>query len=83
MKEHPEVSEGDWIKVGNVDCIVQKLYQPDSPFGVGQVLFNRDKPTTHEVDWDGEKWIFPERGDYGGYARPSDPYVWKLKKGRF
>jgi len=46
--------------------------------GVCQGFFNRQKPTTHDVDWDGETWFFPQRQDFGGYARPSDPYVQML-----
>jgi len=66
------------IHVNGVRCIVRLLYAPESMEGVCQVVFNRQKPTTHDVDWDGETWFFPQRQDFGGYARPSDPYVQML-----
>jgi len=82
MRNPPEIKPGDWIVVGKIDCVVTHLYPPNSPFGAGLVVFNKSKPTTHDVSWDGEKWFFPERPDFGGYGRDSDPYVQQLKRGR-
>lgn len=81
-KTHPDLQIMGWIKVGNYDCVVKKILPQDYPGGVCIVVFNKTKPTTHHVGWDGEKWFFPERPDFGGYARESDPCVAKLKRGR-
>lgn len=83
MTEHPPIAPGDWITVTGTDCVVINVFKPASPFGVCKVVFNRAKPTTHDVDWDGTTWIFPQRPDYGGYGRDGDPYVRQLKLGRF
>jgi len=84
-KPHPNIKPGDWIDVAQRECVVSKLYRSDSSSGVCEVVFNPNKPTNCDVDWDGEKWFFPERGDYGGYAdkypRLSE-FVAILKKGR-
>ena len=74
----PNVSAGDWIYVGTVRCVVRMVYKPESTNGVCEVVFNKDKPTTHDVDWDGDKWFFPKRPDFGGYPRQSDPFVQQL-----
>lgn len=46
-----------------------------------KVVFNPQKPTTHDVDWNGQQWFFPERPDFGGYGRDGCPFVRKLKQG--
>lgn len=83
MSEHPEIKSGDWITVGEIDCVVSVVYPKDSPSGVCLAVFNKQKPTTHDVGWDGSKWVFPQRPDYGGYGRDDDPYVQQLKRGRY
>ncbi|WP_114193528.1 hypothetical protein [Edaphovirga cremea] len=79
--KHPDVKPSDWIEVGGYDCVVMKTYNANSPFGICKVVFNKTKPTTRDVDWNGDKWFFPERPDFGGYGRNDDPYVIQLKKG--
>lgn len=79
---HPDLQIMGWINVGNYDCVVKKILPKGYPCGVCIVVFNKTKPTTRHVDWDGEKWFFTERPDFGGYARESDPCVVKLKRGR-
>jgi hypothetical protein len=81
MNKFPEIKTGDWIVVDGQNCVVKNVYPQNSMSGVCLVVFNKKKPTTHDVDWDGEKWFFPDRPDYGGYARDSDPYVQQLKRG--
>ena len=81
MNKHPKVSPGDWIHVKGNRCVVTHVYPPDSQNGVCKVVFNEQKPTTHDVDWNGSDWIFPERPDFGGYGRDSDPFVRQLKRG--
>jgi hypothetical protein len=78
----PSIKPGDWITVGIHDCVVRKVYKPNSMLGKGQVVFNADKPTMHDIEWDINRWFFPERPDFGGYARPRDPYAQQLKQGR-
>jgi len=82
MKGHPEIKKGDWIRVGATDCVVAIVYQENSMSGVCKAIFNKSKPTTHDVDWNGESWFFPARPDYGGYAKNSDPLVQQLKRGK-
>lgn len=85
MSEVPKISELDWITVGTHDCVVRHVYPQHhrSYSGVCEVVFNRAKPTTHDVDWNGTAWFFPERPDYGGYGRDGDPAVEQLKRGRY
>jgi hypothetical protein len=56
--EHPEIIPSDWIDVAGCACVVMRVYPKNSPFGVCKVVFNKIKPTTHDVDWNGEKWFF-------------------------
>jgi hypothetical protein len=79
----PSVHPGDWIVVGNQQCVVRRVYPNPEDSGVCEVVFNKQKPTTHDVDWNGQDWFFPERPDYGGYGRDGDPYVQQLKRGRY
>ncbi|HHD2920640.1 hypothetical protein [Enterobacter kobei] len=65
--EHPEIIPSDWIDVAGRACVVMRVYPKNSPF----------------VDWNGEKWFFPQRPDFGGYGRDDAPYVRQLKKGRY
>lgn len=86
IKKHPKIVPGDWIDVGQQSCVVSKVYGKDSPSSICEVVFNPDKPTNHDVDWNGEKWFFPNRGDYGGYADKYprlSTYVSILKRGRY
>jgi hypothetical protein len=55
--EHPEIIPSDWIDVAGCACVVMRVYPKNSPFGVCKVVFNKIKPTTHDVDWNGEKWF--------------------------
>ncbi|WFZ22230.1 hypothetical protein NFK58_13020 [Citrobacter portucalensis] len=82
MKQHPAVAPKDWIEVSGNSSVVMVVYPENSPFGVCKVVFNKAKPTTHDVEWDGEKWIFPHRPDYGGYARNDNPFVRQLINGK-
>lgn len=82
MTTHPEIHIGDWIKIGLIDCVVSSVYPEDSTSGICKVIFNKQKPTTRDVDWNGENWFFPERPDFGGYAKGMDYLVLQLKRGR-
>lgn len=81
MKDHPKISPGDWIYVGSTRCVVTNVYASTSLSGVCMVVFNKHKPTTHDVDWNGKEWYFPQRPDFGGYGRDNDPFVQQLKRG--
>jgi hypothetical protein len=78
----PTLLEGQWIEVQGRDCVVQIVYDSSSPFGACQWVFNREKPTTHDVAWDGAKWFFPKRPDFGGYGRRGDRFVEQLIRGK-
>lgn len=86
MSECPSVMKHEWIRVGNLDCVVANILDPENKLGDLEVVFNSDKPTNRNVFWDGEHWKFVETGDYGGYA---DRYarlnfaVSVLKRGRY
>lgn len=82
MNETPDtIKPGSWITIGNIDCVVTAIYKKNSPFGICSVVFNKEKPTIHDVDWDGKKWFFSDRPDFGGYGKNSDPYIQQLKNG--
>jgi len=82
ISSRPKIILGEWVVVGGVDCVISNIYEKDSQFGSCEVVFNADKPTTHDVTWDGQKWVFPNRSDFGGYADKTDPYVAILKRGK-
>ena len=82
MATHPDVKPRDWIQVGSHQCVVRLVFPAGGHKGVCQVVYNKDKPTTRDVDWNGEAWFFPERDDFGGYGRLDDPCVQQLKRGR-
>ena len=75
MNKPPTIKPGSWIVVDKHDCVVTVVYQESSPFGVCLAVYNKEKPTTRDVDWDGEKWFFPARSDYGGYGEKHGPYI--------
>jgi hypothetical protein len=70
MTNRPTVNPGDWIKVANLDCVVAVVRQPDQVAFSGdlEVVFDAQKPTNPDVEWNGEAWLFCKRPDYGGYA---------------
>jgi hypothetical protein len=78
--ERPEVKLNEIIYIGKIKCIVRRIYESDSPFGVGEVVFEADKPTSHDFDWQDGRWIFPERPDYGGYVAENDPFLNRLRR---
>ena len=82
MSEAPSVSPKQWITVEGHECVVMIVYPKGSAFGVCSVVFNKQKPTTRDVDWSGTAWFFPDRSDFGGYGRAGDPFVEQLKRGR-
>jgi hypothetical protein len=87
MAERPKVFVGDWIKIGERDCVVSDVRRPDLVAFSGdiEVVFDAAKPTYHDAEWDGDKWISSKRPDYGGYAenRPRlASAVRQLRRGR-
>jgi hypothetical protein len=70
MSERPAIKPGDWIKIGNLDCVVATVRQPEYVAAGGdiEVVFDPRKPTNHDVEWNGEAWVLCKRPDYGGYA---------------
>ncbi len=48
--DKPPVTPGDWIEVSGNHCVVTDVYEEDSQFGTGMVVFDPKKPTTHEFD---------------------------------
>jgi hypothetical protein len=82
MKKHPLIRSGDWIQVATSDCVITRVYPQGSASGVCQVVSDTHKPATHDVDWDGGEWFFPDRSAYGGRTLDSSPFVQKLHRGR-
>ena len=86
MADRPEIKPGDWIRIGNTDCVVANVREHSHALGDCEVVFNPSKPTNHDVVWTGGEWKFVESGNYGGYAdkypRLSE-FVSILKRGRW
>lgn len=86
MAERPKIKPGDWIRVGNRDCVVANVREPGHALGDCEIVFDSSKPTNRDVVWDGNEWKFVKSGDFGGYAdnypRLSE-YVRILKHGRW
>ncbi len=68
MIEQPKIKPGDWIYVGQIHCVVANVYEPDNTSGNIEVVFNPDKPTNRDVNWNGNEWEFSPSSDFGGYA---------------
>jgi hypothetical protein len=86
MAPRPDIKPGDWIRIGNTDCVVAVVRAAGDQFGDCEVVFNPTKPTNHDVEWTGEDWAFAKRGDFGGYAEKYPrlrAFVQTLKKGRY
>jgi hypothetical protein len=85
MAGRPYIRPGHWIDVGSVACVVSTVREPGHASGDCEVVFNALKPTSHDVEWDGDDWRFVTRGNSGGpadrYPRLA-PYVAQLKAGR-
>lgn len=82
MANLPHIALFDEIYVGSRRCVVSLVREPGHDFGDCEVVFNPDKPTSHDVVWVTDHWEFPKRGDFGGYASHSDrlrPFVRKLR----
>ena len=78
--DRPAVKEKDIIYVNGTKCIVRRVYESGSPFGAGEVVFVRDEPTSHDLDWKDGRWYFPEMPDYGGNVAESDPFLNRLRR---
>ena len=61
MADRPEIKPGDWIRVGNRDCVVANVRDPGDAFGDCEVVFDPSKPTNHDVVWNGDEWKFADR----------------------
>ena len=78
MAQHPIIRKCDWLNVGSVRCVAMQLYPDNSIGSVRIVVCNKNNPTTRDVDWNGQEWIFPDRPDFGGYPHQSNQYVQQL-----
>ena len=68
MSLRPQLKPYDWIRIGQVDCVVALVREEGDSSGDCEVVFNPKNPTNHDVEWDGDKWVFCKRNDFGGYA---------------
>ena len=46
----PNVKRGEWITVGNADCVVCEIYDEDSPWDI-EVVYCPDKPANSDAKW--------------------------------
>ena len=88
MVDRPNVNPFDWIKVEGTPCVVAVVRNPDHVKFSGdlEVVFDPKKPTNHDVEWNGQEWVFCKRGDFGGYADRYprlSAFVNTLKAGRY
>ena len=86
MVPRPGVSDGDWIVVSGVDCVVCKVRAPGHPLGDCEVVHAPRKPANSDVIWNGAQWQFLHDDGDSGYADRYprlSPYVAKLKRGRW
>ena len=84
MVPRPGVSDGDWIVVSGVDCVVCKVRAPGHPLGDCEVVHAPRKPANRDVIWTGASLAFYNENDFGGYADRYPrlvPFVAKLKHG--
>lgn len=77
----PKINPMDWITVGIHNCVVMKVYLDDVKEDA-LVVFNNDKPTTHNIEWTGSSCEFSKSTDNGGYPLETSPFVQKLKRGK-
>ncbi len=82
-KVTPPLFSGQIISVDGIKCVVRKVYEKKSTFGACEVVFNTGKPTSHDIGWDGKKFFFEKRSDFGGYVHESDKYLQILKNNTF
>ena len=80
MIDPPELKLGDWIQVGPHKGLVGLLYPPGGPFGLGVFIYDAQKPTSHDFDWNGTEFYFPERPDFGGYADKNPMYADQVRE---
>ena len=83
IKIKPNVKPGDWITIGNTDCVVCKVYDEDSPWDI-EVVYCPSKPANSDANWIDGKWeiVGGAPGYAADYGRLSY-YVSILKKGRY
>ncbi len=62
------ISPGDWIRIGEIDCVVSRVWPAGNALGDCEVVFNPDKPTNHNAYWTGDQWDFVKSGDFGDHA---------------
>jgi vacuolar-type H+-ATPase catalytic subunit A/Vma1 len=48
--DQPIVKEHEIIYINGQKCIVRRVYEKGSSSGVGEVVFERGKPTSHDFD---------------------------------
>ena len=83
--EFPAVRTGDWIVIGEWQCIVSAVYRGGLRRAVGEVVFDHKKPTNLDFTWSATagNFAFAERGDQGRSAARYgrlEGYVWQLQQ---
>jgi hypothetical protein len=65
MDKKPEVSPGQWIKIGKRDAVVCNVHADHIEV---VYLDDRNRAINEDVGWDGSQWTFKRPGPSGGYA---------------
>ena len=65
MDNKPEVSPGQWIKIGKKDAVVCNVHADHIEV---VYLDDRNRAMNEDVSWDGNQWTFKHSGPSGGRA---------------
>src|SRR5262249_58242043 len=71
MSRRPYIMAGDWIDIGPAACVISAVREEGHKSGDCEVVFNALRPTRQDVEWDGNEWRFPARGQSHRAARRS------------
>lgn len=81
----PHVRRGDWIRIGDTDCVISVARAAGHRLGDCEVVCHKDDPASSNVRWNGERWEFIGRGPYGGIVNKYLRFravVEKLQRGK-
>jgi len=73
MDNKPEVSSGQWIKIGKRDAVVCNVHADHIEV---VYLDERNRATNEDIAWDGCQWTFKRPGPSGGQA-DKDPRLYE------
>ena len=80
--EKPKISQGQWLTVEGVNCVVCAVFT-DPPWDAEVVFMDKGKATNKDIKWSDGRWNFT--GGAPGYAdnyQRLSEFVSKLRRGR-